>query len=48
MASNAAQNVDHSMHGSNAIVVVTVELAGRASFVYSCMQKKLMSQYTGK
>ena len=30
------------------IAVITAEPAGKASFVYSCMQMKLMGQYNGK
>ena len=30
------------------IAVITVEPVGEASFVYSCMQTRLMAQYNGK
>ena len=31
-----------------AVAVVTVESAGKAPFVYTCMQTRLMGQYNGK
>ena len=35
-------------HEQQPIAVITVEPAGKASFVLGCNQTRLMGQYTGK